>query len=94
MEIKQTDDSKKGYFKATENGLEAGVITYTWAGPTKLIIDHTVVNPAFEGKGLGKKLVMAVVEFARQKHVKILPLCTYAKLVFERNEEELKDVLF
>ncbi len=94
MDLQQTDDGKKGYFKATENGLEAGVITYTWAGPTKLIIDHTVVNAAFEGKGLGKKLVMAVVEFARQKHIKIMPLCTYAKSVFDKNEAELRDVLF
>ncbi len=94
MEIQQKDDGKKGYFKAIENDIEAGVITYTWAGETKIIIEHTIVNAAFEGKGLGKKLVMAVVEYARQKHAKIQPLCAYAKVVFERNEAELKDVLF
>ena len=37
---------------------------------------------------------MAAVEFARQKHLKIMPLCTYAKSVFDKNAEELKDVLF
>jgi len=94
MDLEQKDDGKKGYFKATENNIEAGVITYVWAGPTKIIIEHTVVNTAFEGKGLGKKLVMAVVEFARQKQLKIMPLCTYAKSVFDKNAEELKDVLF
>ncbi len=94
MEIKQTDDGKKGYFKAIESGLEAGIMTYTWAGETKFIIDHTVVAPLFEGKGIGKKLVMAAVYFARQKHLKIMPLCTYTKSVFDKNAEELKDVLF
>ena len=93
MDIQQKDDGKKGHFKASENGIEAGVITYTWAGSTKIIIEHTIVNAAFEGKGLGKKLVMAVVELAREKKVKIQPLCSYAQLVFER-DSKLSDVLF
>ena len=50
MEIKQINSESKGYFKAVVNGLEAGRMTYTWAGKDKFIVDHTDVNPNFKGK--------------------------------------------
>jgi uncharacterized protein len=93
MTIENFDDGKKGYYRAIENETEAGKMTYTWAGETKLIIDHTEVNPAFRGKDIGKKLLMEVVNFARAKNIKILPLCPFAKAMFEKTTE-IRDVLF
>lgn len=94
MEIKQVNDndSKKGHFKATEGGLQAGLMTYVYAGPQKIIIDHTEVDPDFEGQGVGKNMVMAAVEFARENNIKILPLCPFAKSVFNRSPD-IADVL-
>lgn len=93
MEIKQINDTRRGYFEAIEEGIEAGKMTYTWAGDSKFIIDHTEVNPDFNGKGVGKKLVMAAVEYARTNNLKIIPLCPFAKSVFDK-VEEINDVLF
>jgi predicted GNAT family acetyltransferase len=93
MEIEQTNDTRRGYFEAIEDGKEAGKMTYTWAGDSKFIIDHTEVSPDFNGKGVGKKLVMAAVEYARANNVKIIPLCPFAKSVFDK-VEEIHDVLF
>ena len=93
MEIKQINDTKRGYFEAIEEGKEAGKMTYTWAGDSKFIIDHTEVSPDFNGKGVGKKLVMAAVEYARTNNLKIIPLCPFAKSVFDK-VEEIHDVLF
>jgi predicted GNAT family acetyltransferase len=93
MEIKQVVRGNKGFFIATDDGIEAGVMTYTPAGDDKIIIDHTEVNPAFAGKGVGKKLVMASVQYAREANVKILPLCTFTKGVFDK-DKEIQDVLF
>ncbi len=92
MEIKQTDDNKHGSFSAMENGTEAGLMTYTWAGKEKIIIDHTEVNSEFSGKGVGKKLVLALVAFAREQNIKILPLCPFAKAVMLK-DKSLHDVL-
>lgn len=92
MEIQQINDTRKGYFEAIEDGKEAGKMTYTWAGDSKFIIDHTEVSPDFNGKGVGKKLVMAAVEYARVNDVKIIPLCPFAKSVFDK-VEEIRDVL-
>ncbi|MFC4479304.1 GNAT family N-acetyltransferase [Flavobacterium chungangensis] len=93
MEIQQINDIRKGYFEAIEDGKEAGKMTYTWAGDSKFIIDHTEVSPDFNGKGVGKKLVMAAVEYARANNLKIIPLCPFAKSVFDK-VEEIRDVLF
>lgn len=90
MNIENFDDGKKGYFKATEGDTEAGLMTYTWAGNDKFIIDHTEGNPEF--KGVGMKLLDKAVALAREKNVKIIPLCPFAKKMFER-KEEIRDVL-
>lgn len=92
MEIKQFDRENKGFFKAEEEGKEAGRMTYSWAGKEKIIIDHTEVNPEFKGKSVGKKMVMKAVGFARENQVKIVPLCPFAKSVFDKIEE-IRDVL-
>lgn len=68
-------------------------MTYTWAGEQKFIIDHTEVGADFSGQGIGKRLVMAAVGFARENGLKIMPLCPYAKSVFQRYSE-IGDVLF
>lgn len=93
MDIEQIDNGKKGIFKAVEDGVKAGRMTYVWAGAGKFIIDHTEVEPSFSGKGVGRKMLDAAVAHAREKHVKILPLCPYAKSVFDK-DKTIQDVLF
>ena len=93
MEINQVNNEKNGYFEAIENNIQAGKMSYVWAGETKIIIDHTEVNPEFSGKGIGKQLLMAVVQNARENKIKILPLCPFAKSVFDK-DETIRDVLF
>jgi len=92
MEIKQTNSESKGAFKAMEAGREAGEITYSMAGEGKMIIDHTEVNPDFKGKNVGKNLVMAAVDYARENDIKIMPLCPFAKSVFDKTPD-IQDVL-
>lgn len=93
MEVKNEFTDKKGTFYVEDNGQRIAVMEYTFAGPGKFIIDHTVVNPGNEGKGLGKLLVKAGVEFARKNGYKIIPLCPYAKSVIDKTPE-FQDVLF
>lgn len=92
MEVKREDNGSKGSFDAYDNGTEAGKMTYTWAGESMFIIDHTEVNEAFSGRGVGKKMLMAAVEYARENNLKIMPLCPFAKSMFEKIES-IRDVL-
>ncbi|MDO5639150.1 MAG: GNAT family N-acetyltransferase [Neisseria sp.] len=92
MNITQQDDGKHGAFLAESNGAQAGEMTYTWAGDKMFIIDHTDVDEAFKGQGVGRKLLDAAVAFARAKSIKILPLCPFAKSVFDK-DASIRDVL-
>ncbi len=93
MTIEHNSDGKKGEFFITEDGKKIGSLVYVYAGETKIIIEHTEVDPSQEGKGYARKLVNAAVDFARSKNIKILPLCPYAKRVLE-GSDTYKDVLF
>lgn len=90
MEIVHDENNKE--FIQKDGDKIAGKITYTWAGDHRFIIDHTEVNSEYGGQGVGKKLVLAAVAYARENTLKIIPLCPFAKSTFEKIEE-IKDVL-
>lgn len=92
MEVFQEDDKRKGRFYIDVDSIPQAEMTYTWAGEDKIIIDHTEVSDKLKGKGAGKQMVMKAVEFAREHHLKIIPLCPFAKSVFEKNPE-IRDVI-
>lgn len=85
-------NEKKGcFYMKVDDKIEAKM-TFVFAGPHKIIIDHTEVNPGHNGKNFGKKMVEKAVLFAREKELKILPLCPFAKKVFDKTPE-FADVL-
>jgi predicted GNAT family acetyltransferase len=92
IEIKQIESGTKGYFAAFDGEKEAGRMSYTFAGETRMIIDHTEVDNAFRGQNIGKRILIEVVNYARENKIKIIPLCPFAKSVFDKIEE-IRDVL-
>jgi hypothetical protein len=82
----------KGSFFVEEEGKRLAEMTFSMAGTTRLIIDHTEVSDALRGKNIGKQLVAAAVDYARKNNLKILPLCPFARAVFSK-VDEYKDVL-
>ena len=92
MEIKIIEDQTKGFAVAKEIEEIAGKMTYSIASANFIIIDHTEVNPLFKGKGVGKQLLYKIVEMARERNIKILPLCPFAKAMFEKLTD-IQDVL-
>jgi len=85
-------NGSKGYFYILVDGKQEGKMTFVFAGNDKIIIDHTEVNEGNNGKGFGKKMVAKAVEYAREKNIKIIPLCPFAKKVFDKTPE-FRDVL-
>jgi predicted GNAT family acetyltransferase len=92
MEIKFEESESKGAFYTDEMGERLAEMTFSKAGNKLLIIDHTEVSETLKGKGTGKQLVAAAVEYARRNGVKIIPLCPFAKSVFDKTPD-FKDVL-
>ena len=92
MEIKFEESGSKGAFFVEENGQRLAEMTFSKAGDTTLIIDHTEVSDALRGKNVGKQLVAYAVDHARKNNLKIIPLCPFTKATIDRTKE-YQDVL-
>ncbi|MEM9616649.1 MAG: GNAT family N-acetyltransferase [Pseudomonadota bacterium] len=85
-DIKRTESETKGRYVVRIDGAEAE-LTYSRAGETRIIIDHTHVPETLKGRGIGVMLVSRAVEDARAEGKKIIPLCPFAKMQFGRHPE-------
>jgi uncharacterized protein len=92
MKINHDQTETKGSFYVGEKNTPLAEMTYSKAGSDTIIIDHTQVSDELKGQGAGKQLVTAAVDYARQNKIKIIPLCPFAKSVFEK-VKEFQDVL-
>ena len=73
----------RGTFFLERDGERLAQMTYTVAG-SRVIIDHTDVDDRLRGTGTGGKLVEAAVEWARKEKAQLMPLCPFAKSVFDK----------
>lgn len=92
MEIKHQETESKGAFYIEQEGEKLAEMTYSKAGTKRIIIDHTEVSDKLRGQGAGKAMVMKAVDYAREKNLQVLPLCPFAKAVFNKNKE-IQDLL-
>lgn len=54
-------------------------LTFSRAGEERIIADHTGVPRAMGGQGVGTELVSRLHDYARQKGVRVVPLCPFVK---------------
>ena len=92
MQIKHREIGSKGLFYIEVEGEKLAEMTYSRAGDSLIIIDHTEVSEKLKGQGAGKQLVQAAVSYAREHNIKILPLCPFAKAIFDKTPD-YSDVL-
>lgn len=76
-----------------EGGEIAAEMNVSFYDSGRIIIEHTLVKPKFNGKGYGKLMVEKAVVYARQNGLRLTPICEYAKNVIDKNEE-YKDILY
>ena len=93
MLIQQKQDGGKGSFYVEGEGKQLAEMTYSMTGTELMIIDHTEVGEELRGKNVGYQLVKTAVEYARVNQMKILPLCPFARSVFQKKKDEFGDVL-
>lgn len=92
MQMQYIDNGTKGeFFKIDTSGKRVAEISYVWSGGDKIIADHTWVDDSLRGQGTARQLLDALVEFAREKQLKIVPTCSYIDVMFRR-DKTLADV--
>lgn len=92
MEIKKKETGRTGKFIAFENEKEVADVSWLVNDESNYVIDHTSVTEEKSGQGIGKDLIDAVVDMARENNKKIIPGCAFARKIFERHEQQYADI--
>ncbi len=92
LAVQHAEDARGGTFFVEVEGERLAEMTWVRRSPGHAVIDHTQVSDRLAGRGVGKRLVRAGVEWARATGTKITPRCPYARAVIEK-DPSLQDVL-
>ncbi|HIT12116.1 MAG TPA: N-acetyltransferase [Candidatus Pelethosoma merdigallinarum] len=67
-----------------------GSVTLIPIQPKALEIKHTYVDPTLRGQGIGKQLLVSLLEEESLKEMLFQPTCSYAVTFFEKHPEYQK----
>jgi hypothetical protein len=79
--------SKGRYVAAVAGQADVGEMTFSRISPTRVIVDHTGVPDSLRGMGVGQALAAHVVQEARTKGFRIVPLCPFFKAQAQKHPD-------
>lgn len=86
--IREDRDDRHGRYVARITGIDAeGEITFTRRGEGIVSADHTGVPEAMAGRGVAGKLLNFMLDEARTKHFRIIPICPFVRGQYEKHPE-------
>lgn len=62
-------------------------------GRTTIALVHTEVPEELQDQGIGSAMVVAALQHARDKGLKVLPYCPFVAAYVSRHEEEWADIV-
>ena len=66
-------------------GIELAGFTDYHAQPGLITLLHTEIEPAFEGRGLGSRFVAGILDDARSRGLRVLPICPFVRAFLQKN---------
>jgi predicted GNAT family acetyltransferase len=67
------------------NGERFGFLEFTRPDVGLMCIEHVEVALELRGSGLGRQLVQKAVAFAKDAKLRVVPICSYARAVMQRD---------
>jgi len=83
--VTREDGSDAREFVLRVDGERLGSLDYTLPDAAVMRIEYVEVAPELRGSGLGRQLVAAAVDWARDSGRQIVPICGYARAVITRD---------
>ena len=85
------DKPDEGRYEASVDGSLAGYLVYD-AGPGRVVLVHTEVDPAYEGHGIGGRLAAFALDDLRARGITAVAQCPFVK-AYVRRHPEYRDVV-
>jgi hypothetical protein len=86
------DHPEASRFEVLVDGEVAGYAEYRRTS-SSISFTHTVVEPAFEGRGLGSVLARGALDAARAAGAQVLPYCPFIRAYVRRHAGEYLDLV-
>ena len=80
------DDTRANRFEVRVDGAVAGYAEYRRRGGA-VAFTHTVVDEAFEGRGVGSALARGALDAVRAEGLALLPFCPFIRSWIHRHPE-------
>ena len=87
-----TDNAEASRYELTIDGVVAGYVEYHDRG-NRRSLNHTVVEPAYEGQGLGSQLARGALDDARARGLDVLPYCPFIRSYIARHRDAYLDLV-
>ena len=82
------EGTRPGTFELAVDGKQVGFLTYLLDGAATMNIEFVEVDFALRNQGLGEQLVHAAVEWAKAQKRQVVPMCSFARLVLQKEQPE------
>jgi predicted GNAT family acetyltransferase len=83
-EFRVQDNPAGGQYEATVDGVLAGFVAYDKSG-TQITFTHTLVEPAFEGKGIGGRMASGALDDVRRHGYTVIARCPFIAEYIQRH---------
>jgi len=86
-DVEVTENPERTRFEARIGDALAGVLVYADDEPGTRTLLHTVVGEEYGGHGVGGALASRTLADARERGLRIVPVCTFVQAWLERHPE-------
>lgn len=86
QELEFSNSEPAHRYELTLDGQVAGYAEYK-AEPGRVRFIHTVIEPQYEGQGLGSKLAKQALDDVRSRGLKAVPQCPFIAAYIQRHSE-------
>jgi predicted GNAT family acetyltransferase len=84
--VRVEDHPDRHRFVVSVDGVPAGFAAYQ-RSPGRIVFTHTEIDPAYNGRGLGSRLVAAALDGARAEGLAVVPRCPFVAAYISRHPE-------
>ena len=86
-ESRVVDNADEQRYELWVGDARVGVIEYEQR-PGIVVLIHTEIAPAFEGRGLATRVIAGAIEDIRARGLKMVPVCSFVRAHLRRHPED------